>query len=90
MAETTVRKNTKKEEVKAIPKGAKIVSTDTTVDVEEIENGYLITKRTETRYKMTDKDYPDWHSETKKYYSKEDPLTITTKDAALADAFDEE
>lgn len=90
MAETTtIRKDVKKEEVKPIPKGAQILSQNTTTDVEVIENGYLITKRTETKYKMKPDGYTDWSYETKKWYSKEDPLTITTKDKALADAFSE-
>lgn len=90
MAETTtIRKDVKKEEVKPIPKGAEILSSNTTTDVEVIENGYLITRRTEIKYKAKGADYSDWTYETKKWYSKEDPLTITTKDKALADAFSE-
>lgn len=86
---TTIRKDTKKEEVKAVPKDAEILSQNTTTDVEEIENGYLITKRTETKFKMKGKDYSDWTYETKKWYSKEDPLEINVSDKGLAEAFDE-
>lgn len=90
MAETTtIRKDVKKEENKPIPAGSQILSTNTTTDVEKIENGYLITKRTETRYKEKGKDYSDWYNETKKWYSKTDPLTINVKNKSLADAFDE-
>jgi len=85
----TVRKNTKQAEQKPIPKGATILSSDTTTDVEKIGNGYLITKRTETRYKTSKEGYTDWFSETKKWFSKVDPLTINTKDKQLADAFEE-
>jgi len=86
---TTIRKDTKKEEVKPIPQGATILSQNTTTDVEEIENGYLITKRTETRYQAKGKDYSDWHTESKKWYSEVDPLEIKVEDEALADAFKE-
>lgn len=86
---TTIKKDTKKEVVKPIPPGATILSTNVTTDVEEIENGYLITKRSETKYKAKGNDYSDWHYETKKWYSEDDPLTITTDDKSLADAFKE-
>ena len=85
----SVRKDTKKEEVKPLPKDAEILSQNVKTDVEQIENGYLICKTTDTKYRLKGKDYPDWHYETKKWYSKEDPLTISTKDKALAEAFQE-
>lgn len=88
MGETRVTKNTKKPEVKLLPAGATVLSKDISVDVEEIENGYLITKRTEVKF-TTPKGGTDWNTKYEKFYSKEDPLTITTTDASLADAFDE-
>lgn len=85
---TTIKKNvTTKEENKPVPKGAIIMNTTTTTDVEEIENGYLITKTTETKWKADPKAYSDYTYETKKWYSKEDPLTITSSDKGLAEAF---
>jgi hypothetical protein len=89
METTTIKKDVKKEEVKPIPKGAIILSQNVTTDVEQIENGYLITKRTETKYKVKSDGYADWSYETKKWYSKEDPLKIDLKDKALSDAFEE-
>lgn len=86
---TSVKRDIKKEEVKPIPKDAVILSENTTTDVEQIENGYLITKRREVKYKAKGSDYSDWTYENKKWYSKEDPLTINLKDKALADAFQE-
>ena len=59
-----------------LPTGAKILKQTTNIDVEEIENGFLITKRTEYEYQRKDKDYTDWKSIYKKYYSKTNPLTI--------------
>lgn len=86
---TTITKDVKKEETRPIPKGAIIISSNVKTDVEEIENGYLITKRTETRYKMKESEYGDWHYLTQKWYSKEDPLTIDVNDKSLSDAFTE-
>jgi len=86
---TQIRKDTKKEEVKPIPKGAIILSQNVSTNVEEIENGYLITKTTDTKYKTSKDGYSDWNYETKKWYSKIDPLEIKTTDKSLADAFDE-
>lgn len=85
---TSIKKDVKKEEVKPIPKGATILSENITTDVEPIENGFLITKRCETKYKAKGADYSDWCYETKKWYSKVDPLTISLDDKTLADAFE--
>lgn len=94
MAQTTtknvsIRKDTKKEENKVMPKGAEIISSNVSTDVEQIENGYLITKRTETRWKAKGSEYSDYSYENKKWFSKVDPLTINVKDKGLADAFEE-
>lgn len=86
---TTIKRDIKKEEVKPIPKGAEILSSNVTTDTEQIENGFLTTRRVETKWKAKGSDYSDWTYETKKWYSEEDPLTITTTDKALADAFKE-
>lgn len=73
-----------------IPKGAEVLSTEHNVDVEEIENGFLICKRTTTKYIAPGKEYNDYASTTKKWYSETNPLTIDTEDKELADMFDEE
>lgn len=74
-----------------LPTGAKIVKQTTNVDVEEIENGFLITKRTEYEYQKKDKSYTDWKTVYKKYYSKTNPLTINLDDigdkSTIADKF---
>lgn len=69
-----------------LPAGAKIIKQTTNVDVEEIENGFLITKRTEYEYQKKDKDYTDWKSIYKKYYSKTNPLTIDLDDIGSKDS----
>lgn len=71
-----------------IPTGSTILKTDVTVDVEEIENGFIISKRTEIKYQAPSKDYSDWSYNTKKYYSEDNPLTINVEDKELSDMFD--
>ncbi len=92
MAETTIRKTTKKKEDRVIPSDAEIISREVDVTTEEIENGFLITKRVESRWKSkgSKDDYGNYHTDVKKWYSKLDPLTIKTKDVALAEAFEDE
>lgn len=72
---------------KGPPKGATILSKETNVDVEEIENGYLITRRTEYRYTMKEGAGSDWLTVNKKWYSEVNPLEIS-KNKELADLFD--
>lgn len=52
------------------------------INVEAIENGFLICKTTEGRVKG------DWKYETKKWFSATNPLEINTEDKSLADLFD--
>ena len=77
----------KQKEVNNIPKGAKILSKDVSVAVEEIENGYLVSKSTEVKYEYEKKT--DYSYNTKKYYSKENPLDIKLDNLSLADKIDE-
>ena len=77
------------------PKGAIIKSQNVTTSTEEIENGWLIVKRFDGYYwkdkAEKDKDsYGNWFNYEQKWYSEEDPLTITLNDKALADAFDDD
>jgi len=85
---TRVSKTTKDKE-KTLPEGAKVINTTTEVRVEEIENGYIISKEIRTEYKVKGKDYSDYLYDTKKYYSEEDPLEINITDKTLADAFED-
>ena len=77
----------KQKEVNNIPKGVKILSKDVSVTVEEIENGYLVSKSTEVKYEYEKKT--DYSYNTKKYYSKENPLDINLNNLSLADKIDE-
>ena len=76
---------------KVPPKGAEIIEQNVRTETEEIENGFLVTKTYDGRYiaKGSEDKYGTWFNYNKKWFSKEDPLTITINDAALADAFDD-
>ena len=72
----------------SLPKGAKIIKNTTSLNVEEIENGYLITKSSDISYKVGDKQ--DYCYHTKKFFSKENPLESymeNFKEKSLADNF---
>lgn len=80
----------KTKKVQSVPTGAKIVSKETSVEVEEIENGFLINKRTEVTYKMKDQGYNDYMSIQKKYFSTTNPLQMDLeklKPETLVDKF---
>lgn len=86
---TTMRSESK--QVKEVPKDAEIVNSSITTETEEIENGWLITKRYDITYRM--KSNKDGHNEyayyNKKWFSKEDPLKIDLKDKSLSEAFED-
>lgn len=79
----------KSKESKKLPTGAKILSKETSVEVEQIENGYLVIKRCEVKYEANKRI--DWDYSTTKYFSKDNPLDIDLeglKDKKLSDNFD--
>ena len=84
--EALTRATFKQKEVNNLPKGAKILSKDVYVTVEEIENGYLVCKSTEVKYEYEKRT--DYSYNTKKYYSKENPLDINLDNLSLADKVD--
>lgn len=84
--EALTRATFKQKEVDSLPKGAKILSKDVSVTVEEIENGYLVCKSTEVKYEYEKRT--DYSYNTKKYYSKENPLDINLDNLSLADKVD--
>lgn len=73
------------------PKGATITEQTVRTETEEIENGWLIVKSWDGRYKLKDSEdnYGTWFNYSKKWFSKEDPLTITLNDKSLAEAFED-
>jgi hypothetical protein len=83
---STTKKNSKP------PKGAIIIEETTRTETEEIENGWLVIKTCDGRYRPKDASedsYAEWFSYSQKWYSKEDPLEITVKDKSVAEAFNE-
>ncbi len=90
---TTVSSNTEVVKQKEVPKGAEIISSTIRTNTEEIENGFLITKSFDVRYKPpgAGKDASSEYAYySKKWYSKVDPLTITVNDKSLAEAFNDD
>lgn len=88
--EALTRATFKSKEVDTIPKGAKILSKDVSITVEEIENGFLVCKSTEVKYEYDKRTDYSYH--TKKYFSKDNPLEIDLSsigEKSLADNFEE-
>jgi len=80
----------KEKDKNELPKGAKVINKETSIRVEEIENGFLLTKSIEIKYKMSDRDYNDYYHSDKKYFSKENPLEVDLEkvgEKSLADNF---
>lgn len=76
-----------KDQGKEIPAGAKILKEDCNITVEEIENGFLISKSYDVRYQVKNSEHSEYAYYTKKWYSKDNPLTIESSDKSLADVF---
>lgn len=77
--------------VEKIPAGAEIVKNDVRVDIEEIENGFLIVKNFDVEYILKGKDgggNKQYAYYSKKWFSETNPLSINTEDKSLADLFD--
>lgn len=73
--------------VDKLPTGAKIIKKSVSLHVEEIENGFIISKSTDIEYQL--KDRRDWKYLNKKYYSKDNPLDVSImEEKSLADNFD--
>ena len=86
--EALTRATFKQKEIDNIPKGAKILSKDVSVTVEEIENGFLVSKSTEVKYEYDKRTDYSYH--TKKYFAKDNPLELDMEkisDKSLADNF---
>ena len=79
----------KSKEENNIPSESKIIKKDVQLEVEEIENGFLILKSIDMKYK--DGDSTEYLYKTKKYFSKENPLKINLEEIeekSLADSFE--
>lgn len=76
-----VKKQTK------VPDGATIISETIRTEVRKIENGYIICKNIDTKYKEKGKEYNDYAYITKEWYTEDEPLDIDLTNTALADKF---
>lgn len=84
LSETTVKtKNNFK-----LPKGATVIQKTERMYIEEIENGYLISKSYELKWQDVEGE-THWENFDKKWYSEESPVTVVEpKDIGfLADNF---
>jgi len=88
MTNTSIRMKEKSDSKIVLPKGAKILKKTHEISVQEIENGYLIEKETSVEYSTPPSSYTDYKRFTKRWYSKECPIEVETKDKELADLFE--
>lgn len=80
-------------EQKKIPAGAEIISKTERIQVEEIQNGFILRKTKDIQYKAMGSDHTDYMYIEKKWYSKENPMSIKMGDDEdqeedLADKFE--
>lgn len=68
------------EKEQKVPAGAEILSTSTRLKVMKIENGYLLCKTKDVKFKAAGSDHSDWLYIEKKWYSKENPMTVNIVD----------
>ena len=69
-----------------LPKGAEIVNKRVTIEVEEIENGFLISKDYSIEYRAKESQHTDYLYYCKKMYSDTNPFD-ETKNKELVDLF---
>ena len=73
-----------------LPEGATITKKEVSVRVEEIENGFLISKSYDINYKVGDESSYEYY--TKKFFSKDNPLADSLSEieeaTSLADSFE--
>lgn len=71
-----------------LPEGAEVIKKDISINVEEIENGFIIRKSFDIQYSLNgDTDYLYYN---KKWYSKDNPLSLNEDDEemSLAEKFE--
>lgn len=87
----TIRTSTESQKNEKPPKGATILESNIRTETEQIENGWLVTKSYDGRYTTSkdDSEYGHYFSYSKKWFSEDDPITVTVNDKSLADAFDD-
>lgn len=76
---------------KVPPSNSTIIEESVTTSIEEIQNGFLVTKNHSGRYKTKDTgDYGEYFDYDKKWFSEKDPIKIHINNKSVADAFYEE
>ncbi len=69
-----------------LPKGATIINQTERISVRKIENGFILRKNTEIKWKAKDLDDSQWEHITQEWFSTDNPMTITIpKGQSLAD-----
>jgi hypothetical protein len=59
---------------KKLPAGAVVESKETSIRIEEIDNGFITIKSISYKYSLPGKDYNDWKTIDTKVYSENNPL----------------
>lgn len=65
-----------KREQQKVPAGAEIISKTERIQVEEIENGFILRKTKDIQYKAMGSEHSDYIYVEKKWYSKENPMSV--------------
>jgi len=71
----------KSKEESSVPSGTEILKKETRIEVEEIENGFLVIKSADIKY-LDENGNTQWCYPHKKYFSKTNPLKIEEKSLA--------
>lgn len=69
-----------------LPEGAEVISNTFSINVEEIENGFIVRKSYDIKYQIGERIDYAYHN--KKWYSKKNPLKVEMKEIPLEDKFD--
>lgn len=73
-----------------LPKGGTIISKEVRLNVEEIENGFLLRKSYDIKWTSKESDDSNYEYFTRTWFSKDNPIQITMLDESksLADKLD--
>lgn len=85
----TISSSIEKKQDERPPKGAKVTRQSIRTETEEIENGFLVSKNYDGSW-VDSKGENHYFYFSKKWFSKDDPLTVTVNDKDLASEFDED
>jgi hypothetical protein len=89
MATNKTISKTNKQAKPKIPAGATVINKNCTVNIEEIENGYLITKNYDLRYQSKDEKHTEYLYWSENYYTEDEPMLSIDGTKSLADIFND-